>query len=128
MASARIAQQKKDLFLEAYAELGTITHAAKAADIGRRTHYDWLEDDEEYAKAFADAEQAAVDMLEGEARRRAFAGSDTLVIFLLKGMRPEKYADRRHITGEVRSNLDAGQIVEQAKAKALQYIPGGLSA
>lgn len=128
MATRHVSQQKKEKFLEAYAELGTITHAAKAAGIDRRTHYDWLEADEDYGHAFADAEQAAVDMLEGEARRRAFAGSDTLVIFLLKGMRPEKYAERKHITGEVKQNLDAGQLVDQAKAKVLQYLPGGLSA
>lgn len=128
MATRQISHLKKQKFLEAYAELGTITHAATAAGIDRRTHYDWLESDQDYALAFADAENAAVDMLEGEARRRAFAGSDTLVIFLLKGMRPEKYADRKHVTGEVRTNVDAGQLVEQAKAKVLQYLPGGLSA
>lgn len=127
MATARTTQHKKNLFLQAYVETGTITHAAQAAGIGRRTHYNWLDEDEDYAVAFADAEQAAMDMLEGEARRRGFAGSDTLLIFLLKGGRPEKYADRRHITGEVRSNLDAGQLIDQAEAKVLQYIPGGRS-
>lgn len=34
------------------------------------------------------------DVLEGEASRRAMSGSDLLLIFLLKGLRPEKYRER----------------------------------
>lgn len=128
MAVSRMSQQKKDRFLEAYAETGTVTHAATRAGIDRRTHYRWLQDDENYAEAFASAEQSVVDMLEGEAIRRATEGSDTLLIFLLKGLRPERYKERAHVTSEVRNTLDAGQLVDQAKAKVLQYLPGGLSA
>ena len=102
-------------FLDAYKQIGSITRAAVAAQVGRRTHYDWLESDPEYAQAFEDASEHAIDALELEARRRALKGvtedvyykgrvvgqkkvvSDTLLIFLLKGARPEKYKDRQHI-------------------------------
>lgn len=133
---------KKQAFLEAYAELGTVTHAAKAAGIGRQTHYDWLESDEEYAEAFRTSEEAVGDKLEAEAIRRATEGveravyhrgevvgyernySDTLLIFLLKGHKPEKYQDRARITAEV-TQRDPGERLEQAKAKVLQFLPGG---
>jgi hypothetical protein len=64
-----------------------------------------------YAAAFADAVEEAADRLESEARRRAVSGtleaiyykgaqigtlkkfSDGLLIFLLKGSRPEKYSE-----------------------------------
>jgi hypothetical protein len=67
---------------------------------------------EGYKKAFEDAAEEAADLLETEARRRALEGveepvfyqgqqcgtvhkySDTLLIFLLKGCRPEKYVER----------------------------------
>ena len=38
----------------------------------------------------------AGDSLEVEARRRAFAGSDTLLIFMLKAARPAKFRDNVH--------------------------------
>jgi hypothetical protein len=40
------------------------------------------------------ATEDAVDVLEAVARQRAILGSDTLLIFLLKGHRPEKYRER----------------------------------
>ena len=90
----------------------TVTHAAEAAKITRRTHYKWLEKDSGYATAFGQAKEEASDHLESEARRRAVDGveekiyhkgevvgtklnySDTLLIFLLKGALPHKYRDR----------------------------------
>jgi len=80
----RIRQHKKTKFLDAFASVGTITHAANITGIDRSTHYVWLSRDPEYKLAFEEAEQGAIDSLEAEARRRAMAGSDTLLIFLLK--------------------------------------------
>lgn len=110
---------KKRAFLAAFAETGNITRAAEAAEIDRTSHYVWLKDDAEYAAAFEDAREASVDALEAEARRRAVEGvaepvgwyqgkpggvvkrySDTLLIFLLKGAKPEVYKDRHEHTGE----------------------------
>ncbi len=34
-------------------------------------------------------------MLEDEARKRAFAGSDVLLMFLLKGIRPQRWRESR---------------------------------
>jgi hypothetical protein len=92
--SGEILQHKKRAFLSAYVKCGNITKAASSAKIARQTHYDWMRDDPEYPKLFADAEIEAGDELEYEARKRALAGSDTLMIFLLKGIKPEKYKDR----------------------------------
>ena len=109
---------KKRAFLAAYSETGNIRQAAKVAGIHRDTHYDWLNKDEEYRAAFEAAKLEASDRLEEEARRRAVEGvddpvyykgeqvgvirrySDTLLIFLLKGAMPEKYTDRRKLSGD----------------------------
>ena len=102
---------KKAAFLKAYGECGNVRQAAKAANIDRTTHYLWLHKDEEYATAFEDAQEDAADTLEAEAWARATGGdkpSDTLLIFLLKGMRPEKYRERIDQTVQV----DATQTAE----------------
>ncbi len=107
----------QDRFLVAYEAIQTVSGAARATTIGRRTHYDWLAHDDEYARRFAEADVVAIDKLEEEARRRALVGaeepvfyqgkivghvarkSDTLLIFLLKGKRPEVYTERHEHTG-----------------------------
>lgn len=108
---AQSARQKK-AFLEDFATHGTVTAGAKAAGCGRRTVYDWLARDEEFRKAFAESEQQAIDGLEREAVKRAFAGSDTLLIFLLKGNRPTKYRERVDVT------VDARKAAERLAAEA----------
>ena len=122
----RVLNFKQRVFLAVYAELGNVRAAARAAKVARRSHYYWLEQSE-YAVTFASVREEAMDLLEGEARRRAVEGveepviyrgklcyqkeldpetgemrttgkllttrrySDTLLIFLLKAARPEKY-------------------------------------
>lgn len=110
---------KKRAFLAAYAECGNVTQAALIAKVSRRSHVDWMKDPA-YVEAFRAAEDQAADALEKEARRRAIEGvdepvfykgdecgtvrkySDTLLIFLLKGIRPEKYREniRQEVVGE----------------------------
>ncbi len=109
---ATIATTKKEKFLEAFRQTGNVTEAAEKAGVNRATPYKWRKKDPKFAKAWEEAEQEAADRLEREAWRRAVEGveepvyykgkqidsirkySDTLLIFLLKGNRPEKYADR----------------------------------
>lgn len=113
------AHAKRDAFLAAFGELGTLTHAAKAVGTDRSSHYYWMEHDAEYPALFAEAAQQANDSLEREARRRAVEGvekpvyqgkelvgtirefSDTLLIFLMKGALPGKYRERVEITMDV---------------------------
>jgi hypothetical protein len=101
-------------FLTAYTQLGNITAASEAAGISRQNHYDWMAEVPGYPAAFRQAGEAAVDRLVEEARRRAMLGSDVLLIFLLKGLRPEVFRDNHHLT--VRSKVDhGGTIVHQVE-------------
>ena len=90
-------------FLTAYSHTANLTAAASVARCCRQTHYLWL-NDPNYAAAFEVVKEVAVEMLEGEARRRAMKGSDVLLIFLLKGHRPETYRDRHQL--DVAAKLD----------------------
>lgn len=79
-ASKRI---KQDRFLAAVRILGNVTLAARAAQITRKTHYDWVhaQNGEVYAQEFAHAQADAVDHLLAEARRRAVQGVRRAVLY-----------------------------------------------
>lgn len=102
-------------FLMAFMRLGRVTKAAEEAKISRETHYDWMRSDPTYAAEFRKAEEVVTGQMEDEAYRRAVEGtlkpvtiagvrvdvnefSDTLLIFLLKARRPDKY--REHFSHE----------------------------
>lgn len=109
--------------MDALAKTGNVTDSARAAGVARPHVYEWKRDDPAFAAAWDDALEQAADVMEREALRRAVEGtekpifgslgyrmgsgkigqvreySDTLLIFLLKGARPEKYRERNEITG-----------------------------
>jgi hypothetical protein len=126
MESHELAHPKKAAFLAAFALTGNVTDACKLSEVPRRTHYDWLTADGGYVEAFAEAKKEAIDHLEREAVRRAVEGveepvfyqgmvcgairkySDTLLIFLLKGANPQKYAQ---FEGGTTINVDKAVLV-----------------
>lgn len=102
-------------FLATLADTGSVVRAVKAAGIHRSTAYDHRESDKAFADAWKEAETISVEVMESEARRRAVEGckrpvfhagkrvgevleySDTLLIFLLKAHKPDKYRDRSSV-------------------------------
>lgn len=88
-----ISHPKKRAFLAAFSRCGSRSRAAHRAKVDRRTHYNWLRDDPEYAKAFDQAMGEAADALEDAMTDFAFDGNVTAGIFLLKGLKPEKFTD-----------------------------------
>lgn len=129
MELQRLATLKaKARFLREFAECGNVLRSAKAVKVGRRTVYDWLQVDEEFKALYGQAHEDALDELEEEARRRAVDGvlepvyqggkkvgsirkySDTLLITLLKGKRPETFRERFEHTGK-----DGGPIKSQTE-------------
>lgn len=117
MADARTDRtaKKRDAFIDALTKRGNVSEACKASGVARRTVYEWRDADPVFAKMWEDAIDQAADTMEREAWRRAVEGtdkpvfhqgqevgaireySDTLLIFLLKAARPEKYRERQHI-------------------------------
>ena len=96
-AQAKRRPALQDAFLVAYAQLGTITAAAEAAGIHRRTHGTWLESDHDgYREKWEHANQQFADSLEKLAFDRiqnpeGNRGSDVLLITMLNAHKPEKY-------------------------------------
>ena len=98
-------------FLEALARSGNISYSAKLTDIHRNTAMHARKSEPEFKAQMESALEEAADTLELEAWRRAHDGiekvitvagkrevvkqySDTLLIFLLKAIRPDKYRER----------------------------------
>jgi hypothetical protein len=110
-----IVHPKKRAFLVALVSSGgNISEAARAINIARNTVYDWETADEDFAEVFrSDAiKKRASDALVDEARRRAMDGSDSLLMFLLKGDRPEYNHHRVDITSgdkPIRFSLSLGE-------------------
>lgn len=108
----RTVEKQRDAFLDALAQTANVSAACKAAKVPRRTAYDWKDADPEFRKAWDAALELGTDALEDEAVRRAHEGtlkpvyqggkkvgtireySDTLLIFMLKGRRPDRFKDR----------------------------------
>ena len=103
------------VFLVAFAQSGIVTEAAKEAGRSRKTVYLLREKDDSFREAWACAEEQAADELEGIARKRAEEGSDTLLIFLLKARRPERFRERMTTRHEGGITVDHDTIREAAR-------------
>ena len=109
--------KKEERFLTLLRETGgNVSKACETAQIARQRVYEWRKSDAKFASKWDEAVEAGVEDLEEEARRRAFRGvdepvfykgeecglirkySDTLLIFLLKGNKPEKYRENINIS------------------------------
>jgi hypothetical protein len=80
-------------FLASLTASPNVSAACRAAEVPRRTAYNYRDADPDFAAAWDDAIEGATDALVGEAYKRAFDGSDTLAIFLLKCHRPAVYRE-----------------------------------
>jgi len=132
----------KRAFLAALAETGIVTRAAEAAGITTKTVYSLREVDDAFAEEWRLARESAADRMEAEALRRAVDGvdepvfgsggvglgsvkvgtirrySDTLLIFLLKGIRPDKYRERRELSGKLDGSLEVKNLAALVSAVA----------
>ena len=103
--------KKKEAFILALATTGNVTKACKKAKVSRPTVYKHKAIDPAFKELWEEAEDVYVELLEAEADRRAKTGtlkpvfyqgkevgkirefSDTLLMFRLKALRPDKYRE-----------------------------------
>ena len=128
---------RKEAFLRAYSRNGNIGKSATAAGVTRNGADYWRRTDPEFAERVEGAKLDYVEKLEREADRRAIDGvaepifdkagnqigerrkySDTLLIFRLKGLAPEKYAERRRVDQRVAVNVSPFQELSPAERAA----------
>ena len=103
---------RKKRFLETFSECANVTEACRLTDIHPSLVYVWRKRDRAFAKDWAVAVERGTDALEDEAVRRALDGclepvfykgvqcgtvrkfSDSLLMFLLRARRPERFRER----------------------------------
>ncbi len=118
--------EKDAAFLDTLRDGASVSASCLAAAYGRASVYEWREADEAFKAAWDDAADEGTDRMEDEAYRRAVRGttkpvfqggkrvgevqefSDTLMIFMLKGRRPEKFKDRSTVDMNAKVHVDAG--------------------
>lgn len=137
------AKQRAKQLLEAYADTCNIVKACRKAKVARQNHYRWLRKNPEYAAAFNERKQQAADLLESIAVERAAEGylepvlyqgqvaahvrrfSDGLMMFLLRGMMPEKYGvQRQEISGPQGTPMQAKIEIVVVKPDGTRHAPG----
>lgn len=134
---ATFTEDRKALFLDALRECANVTVAARSVGISPGTVYNHRKDDPLFAERFQEALDEAVDMLEYEAHRRAFKGteepvfhkgeecgyitkySDPMAMFLLKSHRPDKYRERSEVKQEISGGMQLNDTARAARLTAL---------
>lgn len=96
----RTEQHKKAIIEALEKSLGVVTTACKVVGIGRTQFYNWLKDDEEFAKEVDDIQNIALDYAESQLHKQIGDGSTAATIFYLKTKGKKRgYIERQEITG-----------------------------
>lgn len=89
----------RPVFLEHFGRTLNVSEACREAGVTRSMAYRHRAKFPEFRRRWAELEEADVDRLEAELRRRALSADDrashTLLMFLLKAHRPHLYGDQR---------------------------------
>ena len=137
----RTAERRETLLL-ALEESANVSKACKKAKISRNAAYQWREEDAEFSAAWDAALDRGTDALEDEAVRRAAEGtlkpvfykgekcgsireySDTLLMFMLKARRPEKFKERTEsqITGKNGGPIVQATVTPEELAEAVRNV------
>lgn len=137
--------ERQEAVIEEYRICGNLRMACERAEVSTTSHYRWLETDASYRQVWEVAKEDAADLLEAEAWRRAVEGvrkpvgpwkdgapagyvqeySDRLLLALLKGLRPGKYAERRVTVRSSFSERDLQEIVQRLPDEAVARIAAG---
>ena len=94
-----IQHTKKLAMLEAlHKTLGIVTAAAEKVNINPCTHYDWLKNDDGYAKAVKALKNVAKDFAESKLHKAISNGNITAIIFFLKCQAKDRgYIERQEV-------------------------------
>ena len=87
--------KKKNMLNLLEQTLGNVSASCKALGITRKTHYNWLQSDEEYKELDSDIKESVVDFAESKLVENIKKGKETSLIFFLKTQGKERgYVER----------------------------------
>ena len=123
----KLNKERKKKYLQSYARCGNLSKCARITGISLSMHYYWMNSDPQYKEAFAIARGIYDDSLEeilddrvkhgterdvwyrGEKVGKTRTHSENLLMFALKGAKPQKYRDKE-IVGLDGSSIKAEEL------------------
>tara|TARA_R100000664_G_C2758520_1_gene147447 strand:+ start:3545 stop:3916 length:372 start_codon:yes stop_codon:yes gene_type:complete len=91
---------KKRMLKALEVSYGVVSHALKAAKVGRTTFYDWLKSDAEFKQKVEECESIALDMAESQLYTQIESGNTVATIFYLKTKGKKRgYVERQELAG-----------------------------
>lgn len=127
-APLRVQNQKrrKTAVLEALEETrGIVVHACKKVGVSRTQFYNWMDEDEAFARRYREIQDEQGDEVEAMLLQKIDEGDTTAIIFYLKTKQKHRgYTERMELTGEDGKSLFADLTDAQLEEEItrLQYI------
>ena len=122
-------EQHKKAIIEALEQsLGIVTTACKKVGVGRTTFYQWLKEDEEFAKQVKDIENVALDFAETQLHQQIKDNVPTSTIFYLKTKGKKRGYIERMETENTNKNLDLSNLTDEeleARLKQAKRVTNG---
>lgn len=94
-------KKRQEMFLQAYANTGTVYHACRMSGVSRCTMYYWRNNDKDFAYAMQVAIDCNTEQLEQACFQKAMKGDSLLMMFLLKARKPEVYREKYEVKIDV---------------------------
>jgi predicted DNA-binding transcriptional regulator AlpA len=116
----KIEQHKKALLEALESSLGVVTSACKKVGVGRTTFYNYVNSDEEFAKAVQDIENVALDFAESQLHQQIKTGNATSTIFYLKTKGKKRGYVERMENVNTNKNLDLSNLTDEELQERLK--------
>jgi hypothetical protein len=108
-------EHRKQMFLEIYQKKGGIIYlACEAANIGRRTYFEWMKRDPQFAASVRELDDYLLDFTESKLMAKIQSGNLTAMIFYLKCKGKKRgWVERQEVTGADGIPLNPGVSAEE---------------
>ena len=116
----KIEQHKKALLEALESSLGVVTSACKKVGVGRTTFYNYVNADEEFAKAVQDIDNVALDFAESQLHQQIKTGNATSTIFYLKTKGKKRGYVERMENVNTNKNFDMSKLTDEELAEELR--------
>ncbi|MDB4062242.1 IS630 transposase-related protein, partial [Vicingaceae bacterium] len=120
LAMNKTEQHKKAVIEALESSLGIVTTACKKVGVGRTTFYQWLKEDEEFAKQVKDIENVALDFAETQLHQQIKDNVPTSTIFYLKTKGKKRGYIERMETENTNKNLDLSNLTDEELEERLK--------
>lgn len=112
----KVDRNKTNFLIALEQSLGVVTTAARKADVSRTIVYQWMKEDEEFAKQVKSIEDLALDFVESQLFKQIRDDNVAATIFYLKTKGKNRgYSERTEIAGPDGQNLTPFQIIVPRK-------------